>query len=462
MIGSTTPLDGEPGSQPLRPPRAYRPSERLNPAAIAAKRWDPTTRNPLPRIEADLSGARRDAFEIKLPRSLGARLKALASDNDELASFLVDLASAVRPEDGSGLSVSDSEAFAAGLPLEPKASSPVPQAHVQALVHDFRRRQRQAGMLVVGCVVTSFVLTLAGIAALASFAGRAPAGAEPPAKNSTSVVWQRPQSDNPPAKLILVSTNPNRAGKGEPLLIPARAAASDTASSPDAGLHGSGGSAPELIVMQAGRPLALAPLLSQHHARYVLLRGLPSEAKLSVGQRNPSGAWIVKDKDLGQLTLSIDGTAGGDYPVEIYALGAGSLPQGRQRLVFRVEPVRGQTAALDTNWAAPLRQMALTNAGQPEAAVTVDPSPLMARAMRLLGEGDIAAARLLFQHLADQGESEAAYELARTFDAQALNELGARGMGADRIRALNWYERASETGSSKAAERLKILASLSD
>lgn len=418
MIGSTTPLDGEPGSQPLRPPGASRPSERLNSAATAARHWNPTNRNPLPGIESDLSGMRRGAFEIKLPRSLGARLKALASDNVELASFLDDLASAVRPDDGSGLGVSDSEAFAAGLPLEPKASRPAPQAHVQALVHDFRRRQRRVSMLVVGCVATSFVLTLAGIAALASFAGRAPADAEPLSKNSSSVVWQRPQLDNPPAKLILVSTTLDRAGKGEPLLIPVRAAVSDAASSPDAGLHGSGGSAPALIVMQSGRPLALAPLLSQHLARYVLLRGLPSEAKLSAGQRNPSGAWIVKDKDLGHLTLSIDGAAGGDYPVEVYALGAGSLPQGRQRLVFRVEAARGQTAALDANWGAPLRQMALTNAGQPEAAVTVDPSPLMVHAMRLLGEGDIAAARLLSQHLADQGESEAAYELARTFDAQ--------------------------------------------
>jgi len=461
MIGSTTPLDG--GSQPLRPPSARRPAERLNSAAIAAKRWDPTTRNPLPRIEADLSGARRGAYEIKLPRSLGARLKALAADNEELASFLDDLASAVRPEEGRGLGASDSEAFAAGLPLEPKAASPVPQAHVQALVHDFRRRQRQASMLVVGCVATTFVLTLAGIAALASFAGRAPTGAEPPSKNSTSVVWQRPQLDNPPpTKLIPISATLDRAEKSEPLLVPSQAATSETASSPEAELHGSGGAVPQLILVQADRPLALAPLLSPRPARYVLLRGLPPEAKLSAGQRNPTGAWLVKDKDLGQLTLSIDGAAGGDYPVEIYALGAGSLPQGRQRFVFRVEGAPGKTAALERNWAAPLRQMALTDQGQPQAAVTAAPSPLMARAMRLLGGGDIAAARLLFQRLADQGEGEAAYELARTFDAQALNELGARGIGADRARALSWYERASETGSNKAAERLKTLASLTD
>jgi hypothetical protein len=154
MIGSATPLDGEPGSQPLRPPSARRPAERLNSAAIAAKRWDPTARNPLPRIEADLSGARRGAFEIKLPRSLGARLKSLAADNAELANFLEDLASAVRPEEGGGLGARDSEAFAAGLPLEPKAASPAPQAHVQALVHDFRQRQRRVSLLVVGCVQT--------------------------------------------------------------------------------------------------------------------------------------------------------------------------------------------------------------------------------------------------------------------------------------------------------------------
>jgi TPR repeat protein len=86
----------------------------------------------------------------------------------------------------------------------------------------------------------------------------------------------------------------------------------------------------------------------------------------------------------------------------------------------------------------------------------------MTRAMRLLGEGDIAGARLLFMHLAEQGEGEAAYELARTFDGEVLSELGARGVGADRTRAVGWYERASETGNAKAAERLKILASLSD
>ena len=65
-------------------------------------------------------------------------------------------------------------------------------------------------------------------------------------------------------------------------------------------------------------------------------------------------------------------------------------------------------------------------------------------------------------HLAEQGEADAAYELARTFDAEYLAELGARGVGPDKTRAVGWYEWASESGSVIAAERLKILASLSD
>jgi len=463
MTGSTTPCRAEPGLQPLRPPRARYYSELASSAAIAAKRWEATARSRYPQFDKDVSHARGDTFDIALPRSLADRLKALTSDDDELATFLDDLASVARPEYGSSLDASDCEAYAAGLPLEPKASTPAPQAHVQALVRDFRRRQRRASLLVAGCIATSFVLTFVGIAALASFAGRAPANAEPLTRNYTSVAWQRPQLDSAPAKLILASATPNRTGKNEPLPVPAPTI--DVSSPLTAALtpQESSNTTPKLILMTAGRPLALAPLLSQRQARYVLVRGLPNEAKLSAGQRNPTGAWLVKDKDLGQLTLSIGGSASGDYPVEVYALGTSrDAPQARQRLVFRVAPALRPTAALDTSAPPALLNMELMSRPQPEAAVTGNPAPLMARAMRLLGEGDIAAARLLFLHLADQGESEAAYELARTFDAQALTELGARGMGADRTRAVNWYERASETGSIKAAERLKTLASLSD
>jgi TPR repeat protein len=443
MTGSAAPCRAEPGLQPLHHTLAREYLEADRPAAIPGVRWDAIHRSTFPYIETPRY-TRRIARGMALPRSLAARLRTLVPDDEELGTFLEDLALAVRAETGSGYDLSDSEAFEAGLPLEPK---PAPQAHMQALVHDFRRRQRQASMLVAGCVATSIVLTVVGIAVLASFAKPSPADADPLVKSSSSVVWRGSQDSALP-KLILA--------KAAPFTEPAPVEEEATASSPAAN------TAPQLIMVQAGRPLELAPLLNQRQARYILVRGLPSEAKLSAGQRNPSGAWLVKERDADHLTLSIGGAASGDYPVEVYALGAVSAPQARQRLVFRV--AAGPTLASATGASGTLFNMALGTAApaQATAAAAAETSPLMTRAMRLLGEGDIAGARLLFMHLAEQGESEAAYELARTFDAEVLTELGARGVGPDRTRAVGWYEWASETGSVKAAERLKILASLSD
>ena len=448
MTGSAAPCRAEPGLQPLRQPLAREYLEADRPAAIPGVRWDAIHRSTFPYIETP-QYTRRIARGMALPRSLAARLRTLVPDDEELGTFLEDLALAVRAETGSGYHLSDSEAFEAGLPLEPK---PAPQAHMQALVHDFRRRQRQASMLVAGCVATSIVLTVVGIAALASFAKPSPADADPLVKSSSSVVWHGSQDSALP-KLILAKAAPFT----EP--APVEEEASSAAPEPVTASSSAANAAPQLIMVQAGRPLELAPLLTQRQARYILVRGLPSEAKLSAGQRNPSGAWLVKARDADHLTLSIDGAASGDYPVEVYALGAVSAPQARQRLVFRV-------AAGPTLASAAGASVTLFNAAQSPApvqpAAAAPASPLMARAMRLLGEGDIAGARLLLMHLAEQGEADAAYELARTFDAEYLAELGARGVGPDKTRAVGWYEWASESGSVKAAERLKILASLSD
>jgi hypothetical protein len=449
MTGSAAPCPAEPGLQSLRLPLARDYLEADRPAAIPGVRWDAIHRSTFPYIETP-QYRRRSARGMALPRSLAARLRTLVPDDEELGTFLEDLALAVRAETGSGYDLSDSDAFEAGLPLEPR---PTPQAHMQALVHDFRRRQRQASMLVAGCVATSIVLTVVGIAALASFAKPTPADPDPLVKSSSSVVWRGSQDSALP-KLILAKAAPST----EP--APVEEEASSPLPEPVTGSSSAANAAPQLIMMQAGRPLELAPLLTQRQARYILVRGLPSEAKLSAGQRNPSGAWLVKERDADHLTLSIGGAASGDYPVEVYALGASSAPQARQRLVFRV--AAGPTLASATGASGTLFNTALGTFARAQPNAAAETSPLMARAMRLLGEGDIAGARLLFMHLAEQGESEAAYELARTFDADVLTELGARGVGPDKTRAVGWYEWASETGSVKATERLKILASLSD
>ena len=452
MIGSTTPVAERPDWHPVHRANALLRSALLNAAAPFPDPAEDFDRASL--AAPSITGVIEGQIRVTYPQSLAARLNALAVKEDAFSGSGSDAVARDRQNDG--LDVSDADAYAAGAALDPVVARVAPQVHVQTLVREFHRRQRQASLLVAGCLVTAFLLTLGGIVLVASLTTPAPAAGDnrPPAR-STSVAWQRPEGFGAPARLQLVSVTANHAAKGEPLLVPA--IASVTLPSP-----GEAPSTAQVLLATSGRPLALAPLLPPSHARYLLLRGLPADAKLSAGRRSQSGTWFVKDEEVSDLTLSVGEATSGDYPLEIYLLDAGNAPQARRSLVLRVEPAaRSYAVGPDMDWAAALLDVVLSPRAKEESVAPAEASVLLERARRLLGEGDIAAARLLLLHLAERGQGEAAYELARTFDQDMLTALGARGMDADPARAQGWYEQASQKGNVKAAERLKILASLS-
>jgi hypothetical protein len=328
----------------------------------------------------------------------------------------------------------------------------IPQIHVQALLYEFRRRQRQASLLVAGSIATAILLTVGGLLIVAQMAVPRPVdGDNRPALRSTSVAWQRPVEAGAGSGLEFAVVSANRAAKGEPLLVPKLAEKVEP-------------SAPaQVILIASGRDIAFAPLLPSSHAGYFLIRGLPATAKLSAGRQSESGTWLVKGDYVADLTLTMGEAAPGDYPVEVYVLQSGDGPQARRSLVLRVEaPAQPFTYGPDMTWATALLDvMPAAHAAEPPAVPAAQAKALHDRALRLLKEGDIAAARLLLLHLAERGEGDAAYDLARTFDRDMLTQLGAKGMDGDPIRARDWYERASQDGNAKATERLKILASLS-
>ena len=488
MIGSTTPfartLDAEDGSPPIAlPPPAMRKGAALRggfqslaityPGSLTARL------HAMRRKDTDMIAPNEPTFLLSArqpprrgPKSDGSKgsvAQDLAASEDLMAEagrLLEDFTSLESNGSGEGLDLGEAEAFAEDLPLDPATSDLARQAHMRALVRDFHRRQSQASLLVAGCLATACLLTLAGMLLLVSYAKPGPHDdTVPAAKHSTSTFSQRSQRDLGLATSSVALQTANRGDKQEPLFIPALAASEDASLRPS-----DAPAAPDVIRVQPGRPLALAPLLPRRQARYLLLRGLPEAAQLSAGQRSTSGAWMVKNAKVANLTLLVDAAtaADGDYPIDVYSLGGGDIPQARQRLVLRVEANAGAFAAasLATHWPAALLDLALISLSADANAMTiemaVEPSPLLARARALLGEGDIASARLLLLHLAEQGEGEAAYELARTFDRQVLAELGARGMDGDPTRAEGWYEQASESGNAEAKQRLKILASLGD
>jgi TPR repeat protein len=301
---------------------------------------------------------------------------------------------------------------------------------------------------------------------LVSFARPTPPPANAPlAERATTMTWQGPRNGSIIAPALLHEAV-NRTGKGEPLLTRARA---DPLKDRSNLLHQAvlrkeapPASTPHLILAQTGRQLALGPLLPRKQARYLLLRGLPHGATLSAGSRSTSGAWIVRNEDIPDVTLSVDETEGGDYPLDLYFLGLDYTPQARQTFVLRVQgAAEGAMETSASGSASLLPDMAMTTLPAEHKTGLYRSSPLLARAERLLGEGDIASARLLLRHLAERGEADAAFVLARTFDAEGLAELGGIGVAADQARAMDWYERAAKAGNDGAAKRLNILASAS-
>src|SRR5881397_3176538 len=66
----------------------------------------------------------------------------------------------------------------------------------------------------------------------------------------------------------------------------------------------------------------------------------------------------------------------------------------------------------------------------------------------LMGNGDIVAARLMFQRAAEAGDAPAAFALAETYDPSVLEKMGTKGaIKADIALAEKWYARAKDLGS---------------
>ncbi len=73
----------------------------------------------------------------------------------------------------------------------------------------------------------------------------------------------------------------------------------------------------------------------------------------------------------------------------------------------------------------------------------------------LMANGDVAAARLMFQHAAEAGSAEGAFALAETYDPSVFQKLGRReAVTLDITLARNWYEKARNLGSTAARERI--------
>jgi TPR repeat protein len=111
-----------------------------------------------------------------------------------------------------------------------------------------------------------------------------------------------------------------------------------------------------------------------------------------------------------------------------------------------------------------LPSVAQAQASSPQAYANDDganlpqirPSDLayLERARMLMKANDIAAARLIFTRLANNGMAEAAFELGRTYDPDFLQTMHVAGLRPNPEVAYKWYMRAAALGNADAQSRL--------
>lgn len=94
---------------------------------------------------------------------------------------------------------------------------------------------------------------------------------------------------------------------------------------------------------------------------------------------------------------------------------------------------------------------------QPRQHDAAEIAQMVKRGEDLLKNGDVAAARLMYQRAAEAGDATAALELAETYDPLVYAK---GGIAPDVGLAQMWYSKAKDLGSTQAPERLDTLARL--
>jgi len=139
------------------------------------------------------------------------------------------------------------------------------------------------------------------------------------------------------------------------------------------------------------------------------------------------------------------------YPWQIRP---GNFPSGRA-LLDAEAPVQVAAVLPEAPPAAPPAQPAETRL---RVLDRDEIATLYRRSEQLIGQGDIAGARLLLTRAAEAGDARSALALGATYDAANLGRLGVRGIAPDAAQAQAWYAKAAEFGSSEASRRLEQFA----
>jgi hypothetical protein len=215
----------------------------------------------------------------------------------------------------------------------------------------------------------------------------------------------------------------------------------------------------------AGTPIPVDLKSPISGVRFIKIGDFPEQLQLSRGFRL-RGAWITSVQDLDNLELITQPGLVKTIKLDVLYFRNNQTPAVAQRpLTVELEPPN----TLARN--GPGADSRSTPANLPDKAASV-PQPAsparqtrsaeqendsLARGATLMRNGDIAAARLLYEDLAISGSAKGARALAETFDPVYLKSVFVAGLQPNLEKARIWYERAAELGDTVSISRLSAL-----
>ena len=234
---------------------------------------------------------------------------------------------------------------------------------------------------------------------------------------------------------------------------PARIQDDRTALASGGGVSAERSREPARLVVEDGKVPANEPLplgVSLYGAaggEFIQLTGLATGTRLSAGAPVGSMGWRLMARDLASVMAHAPRDYIGAMDAAIDLRSASDTLLDSQ--VVRLEWISKQpTATLQASIVARPKAQPL----EPDEV-----GRLVRRGEQLLQTGDISSARLALRRAAHAGSAAAALGMGATYDPRVLREMGVLGFAPNAGEAMQWYQKASEFGSSEAARRIERL-----
>jgi hypothetical protein len=202
-----------------------------------------------------------------------------------------------------------------------------------------------------------------------------------------------------------------------------------------------------IVVNRTGimnEPLAIGvSLKAAAGGEIVIIEGLASGAKLSLGTSLGDARWRIATADLDKTFVAAPPDFVGVMNSTISLHSADGVLL--EKMPVRLEWVPSPQTQRDPAPTGPSFELTSQSGDLQETA------SLIIRAEELLHNGEVAAARLLLTRAALNGDARAAIKLGMTYDQAFLAQWGIVGPYANPNLAREWYDRATKFGPAEAS-----------